>query len=192
MSRRPPSAVPSITTSRTSNHTPQPPSTARQPVSTARSTSSRPAGPLAAASHSSTSTASPAPLRLLATLDGRVKEWPLSDCRVLVGRARSSTVQLSDGQVSNSHAEIVNGFLQDTGSTNGTTLNDTPVSRTRTQHTHCTRNTAAASSSMARAACVPLSHAQLCAAACSPWVGWLAGWLVSWWLTRQFGCALAT
>ena len=65
-----------------------------------------------------------------------MRDYQLSDCRVTIGRAKSSTLQLRDGQVSNSHAEIVNGFIADVGSTNGTTLNDKPVSQAASQPLH--------------------------------------------------------
>ena len=47
-----------------------------------------------------------------------------------IGRHRSATICLHlDGQVSSHHAEVVNGFITDLHSTNGTTVNHAPVSR---------------------------------------------------------------
>jgi SARP family transcriptional regulator, regulator of embCAB operon len=53
----------------------------------------------------------------------------------LIGRAPGSTVQLADNRVSRRHAlvELVDGIhtVKDLGSTNGTTVNDEPVSESR-------------------------------------------------------------
>ena len=54
----------------------------------------------------------------------------------LIGRAPGSTVQLADNRVSRRHAliELVDGThtITDLGSTNGTTVNDEPVTDART------------------------------------------------------------
>jgi len=66
-------------------------------------------------------------LYLSATLEGGERRWPLADPPVRVGRASGSTVQLLDGTVSKSHAELTldgeRWFVRDLGSRNGTRVN---------------------------------------------------------------------
>src|SRR4051794_6452987 len=55
--------------------------------------------------------------------DGTIDEYNLSDERISIGRLKTNTIHLTDPLVSGSHCEILNGFLLECGSTNGTTYN---------------------------------------------------------------------
>ena len=135
MSRRPPSSSSSF-------HSPP---TSRGPIPSSKPISAGGRSPAAASSSASspTSSASPAPrpfapsgpltsappLRLVHRHEGEAVDFPLKDARVSIGRSRASTVCLhSDGQVSNCHAEVVNGWIEDRESTNGTSVNGLLVS----------------------------------------------------------------
>ena len=99
------------------------------PVGSPPSSTASP-GALGSTPTSSSSSASRWSLKLVHVReDGAAEEHALKDARVTIGRSRASVVCLAkDGQVSNVHAEIVNGFITDLGSTNGTTVNEQPVS----------------------------------------------------------------
>ena len=66
-------------------------------------------------------------LYLTATLESGERRWPLEESPVRVGRASGSTVQLLDGTVSKSHAELTldgeRWLVRDLGSRNGTRVN---------------------------------------------------------------------
>ena len=62
-----------------------------------------------------------------------IREWPLDQERLTIGRARSNDIHLDDPAVSSHHAAIGliagTAFVEDLGSTNGTLLNDAPIQR---------------------------------------------------------------
>src|SRR5262249_62233532 len=66
-------------------------------------------------------------LYLVATLEGAERRWPLGPSPARVGGATSSTVQLLDGTVAKSHAELTldgeRWLVRDLGSRNGTRVN---------------------------------------------------------------------
>ena len=63
------------------------------------------------------------------------RTFPLDADRVVVGREVSCDIQINDPSVSRHHAEVMRtdrGWaIRDTGSTNGTSVNDAPVSQSR-------------------------------------------------------------
>ncbi len=63
------------------------------------------------------------------------RRFPLDADRVVVGREISCDIQVNDPSVSRHHAEVMRterGWaIRDTGSTNGTSVNDAPVSQSR-------------------------------------------------------------
>ena len=65
-------------------------------------------------------------------LDGDGREWPLAAERSVIGRLAGSEVEIQDPGASRQHAEIRrNGsdfVVADLGSTNGTLVNDSPIS----------------------------------------------------------------
>jgi pSer/pThr/pTyr-binding forkhead associated (FHA) protein len=65
-------------------------------------------------------------------LDGDEQEWPLRSERSVIGRLAGSEVEIQDPGASRKHAEIRRDgsdfVVVDLGSTNGTLLNDSPVS----------------------------------------------------------------
>ncbi|MGH2710664.1 MAG: FhaA domain-containing protein [Actinomycetota bacterium] len=65
-------------------------------------------------------------------LEGSSDEWPLSAERSVIGRLSGSEVEIQDPGASRQHAEIRRDgedfIVVDLGSTNGTLLNDSPVS----------------------------------------------------------------
>ncbi len=65
-------------------------------------------------------------------LDGDGQEWPLRGERSVIGRLAGSEVEIQDPGASRKHAEIRRDgsdfVVVDLGSTNGTLLNDSPVS----------------------------------------------------------------
>jgi hypothetical protein len=75
-----------------------------------------------------TSTGPPARL----VLQGEGEEWPIDGDRAVIGRLSGSEVEIQDPGASRRHAEIRRDgrdfVLVDLGSTNGTLLNDAPVS----------------------------------------------------------------
>ncbi len=85
-----------------------------------------------------------AELRLL--VDGVVvRSFPLDKTRIIIGRAPGSDIVIDEDAVSGDHAQIelipndlMNGlvdiFIEDLGSTNGTFVNDEPVQRQQLQN----------------------------------------------------------
>jgi len=74
-----------------------------------------------------------------------VREYPLSDKEVSIGRAASNPIQLDDATVSSVHARVqtlpsayLEGFndvwLEDNKSTNGTLINGRRITRERLKH----------------------------------------------------------
>ena len=63
------------------------------------------------------------------------RSFPLDADRIVIGRELSCDVQVNDPSVSRHHAEVVRAgrgwAIRDTGSTNGTSVNDAPVSQSR-------------------------------------------------------------
>lgn len=55
------------------------------------------------------------------------QELSILDNKVTIGRRKECDICLTDPLVSGNHCEITNGFVLDTGSTNGTQLNGTPL-----------------------------------------------------------------
>jgi hypothetical protein len=78
-------------------------------------------------------TAPPEPEREVVTLTVNGRVHPIDSRRVLLGRSRECDIRVSDGNVSRRHAELVQEgatyWLVDLGSTNGTELNGSPVTR---------------------------------------------------------------
>ncbi len=77
--------------------------------------------------------------RLVVTLDGAlVREHPLEEETVSIGRRHGNDIQLNDMTVSGRHALVskLSGeyFVEDLGSTNGTLVNGSPVGRTLLRH----------------------------------------------------------
>jgi pSer/pThr/pTyr-binding forkhead associated (FHA) protein len=72
------------------------------------------------------------PVLVLVEGAGKVKEFPLERDTALIGRLAGSEVEISDPGASRRHAEVRrqgDGFvIVDLGSTNGTLVNDDPVS----------------------------------------------------------------
>ena len=70
-------------------------------------------------------------LKLTGAVEGQFRSWPIDRALLSIGRSSRCDVQLVDGTVSKTHAEIVQeeGRLQlrDLGSRNGTRLNGAPV-----------------------------------------------------------------
>jgi hypothetical protein len=68
-------------------------------------------------------------------LDGDGREWPLQAERSVIGRLSGSEVEIQDPGASRQHAEIrrqgADFVVVDLGSTNGTLVNDSPVSETK-------------------------------------------------------------
>lgn len=71
--------------------------------------------------------------KLIITMDGRSREIPLTSERLTIGRAAHNDLVIDHPAVSAEHAVIVidgnDAYLQDLGSTNGTTVNGQPVMR---------------------------------------------------------------
>jgi len=55
---------------------------------------------------------------------GKQGEWSINDARIQIGRAKACDICILDPLVSGMHAVISDGVLTDSGSTNGTFLND--------------------------------------------------------------------
>src|SRR5262249_56829490 len=66
-------------------------------------------------------------LRLSATLNGELRQWPLERSPVSLGRASSNAIQLLDGTVAKEHAQLSlqdgQWTIRDLGSRNGTRVN---------------------------------------------------------------------
>jgi pSer/pThr/pTyr-binding forkhead associated (FHA) protein len=73
----------------------------------------------------------PATARLVSLITGQ--EYPLRGSRLLAGRSQQADLRLTDSGVSRQHAEFVHDgatwWLADLGSTNGSHVNGTQVSR---------------------------------------------------------------
>lgn len=76
--------------------------------------------------------------RLILTHEGAViKEFPLDQERITIGRKPSNTIHLDDPTVSGEHAAILvlqNAYVEDLKSTNGTKLNNKIVTKRQLNH----------------------------------------------------------
>ena len=76
--------------------------------------------------------------KLILTHDGAViKEFVLDQERITIGRKPSNTIHIDDPTVSGEHAAILmlqNAYVEDLGSTNGTSLNGKPVTKRQLNH----------------------------------------------------------
>jgi hypothetical protein len=79
------------------------------------------------------SKAPPSELRLVAPSESTGKTWPLSDGELVIGRGSMCGVQVDDSFASQRHARLVlrggAWWVEDLGSTNGTTLNHESVTQ---------------------------------------------------------------
>lgn len=77
--------------------------------------------------------------KLILTLDGAIiREYPISKDSISIGRKHGNDIQINDKTISGRHAMIVvNGgeiFVEDLGSTNGTLVNGSHVSKILLMH----------------------------------------------------------
>jgi len=77
--------------------------------------------------------------KLILTLDGAViREYPIERESISIGRKHGNDIQLNDMTVSGRHALITtlvgNTFVEDLGSSNGTLVNGSPVSKLLIMH----------------------------------------------------------
>jgi len=84
--------------------------------------------------------------KLVHTVEGAtIREYPLTEGKIRIGRNLDCEVQLNDDAVSGHHAEIsikpsqymeglMDVWAKDLGSTNGTIVNGAPIKRTMLKH----------------------------------------------------------
>ncbi len=77
----------------------------------------------------------PEPVREVVTLTLNGRTLPVTTRRIVMGRSRECDIRVTDGNVSRRHAEVVQEgatyWIVDLGSTNGTELNGTTVTRAK-------------------------------------------------------------
>lgn len=76
--------------------------------------------------------------KLILTHDGAViKEFVLDEERITIGRKPSNNIHIDDPTISGEHAAILmlqNAYVEDLNSTNGTSLNGSPVTKRQLNH----------------------------------------------------------
>ena len=68
-------------------------------------------------------------LSLVVFSDGVGREFPIPSGEVSIGRAKTSTLCISDPTVSSHHAVLKRGYFEDVGSANGTLYNGKPLNK---------------------------------------------------------------